>query len=110
MLEQALMTSLSLLGAQFVQLLLTCLSRSEVPVVMLVRQMVPVKLPCIVLLWCCAVGYVSMLLKLGRFLDLGPVYRSVTFRDFGGETRRWRLNQHHIPIDVAKLFTLFSTV
>jgi len=43
-------------------------------------------------------------------VELGPVYRSVAFRDFGGETRRWRLNQHHIPIDVAKLFTLVSTV
>ena len=41
---------------------------------------------------------------------LGAVYLTVYLRDFGGETRQWRLNQHPIPIDVAQLFTYFSTI
>ena len=53
---------------------------------------------------------VSFLFFKNKTILLGPVYLSVWLRGFGGETRRWRLNQHMIPIDVAKLFTYFSTI
>ena len=41
---------------------------------------------------------------------LGPVSLSVWLRDFDGETRWCRLNQHDISTDMAKLFTYLSTI
>ena len=43
-----------------------------------------------------------------RMVSLGPVYLSVTFRNFGGETGRWRLNQHLVPTDVANCLPAFQ--
>ena len=55
-------------------------------------------------------GWPSALINVLLQAQLGPVYLSVTFRNFGGETRQWRLNQHPVPINVAKLFAYSSTV